>query len=64
MTIYMLRNNETGLYLKRSGSNWNPEWVVQKKASVWTSRNGPNACKGWAKDTTVVVLEAKEVEPC
>ena len=64
MRLYMLRDNRTGLYFKRGGTAWKARWVVQKEGSVWTSMNGPNAAKRYAKDHTVVVLEAKEVEPC
>jgi hypothetical protein len=42
MIFYMVRDNLTGLFYKRS-YGCGPEWVTQQKASVWTQRQGPGA---------------------
>jgi hypothetical protein len=42
MNVYMLEDTESGQFYRRRGSGWQC-WVEQKKASVWTSRQGPAA---------------------
>ena len=61
MKVYMLKDAKTGLYFKRGAGTWRTRWVVQRYAEVWTSKNGPNAAKRYAKEPVIVVLEAKEV---
>jgi len=61
MTIYMLRDNKTGLYFKRGSSRWQPRLGYQQDASVWTNLRGPRAAMRILKDSTLVILEAKEV---
>ena len=47
LTIYMLRNNVTGMYyLRRCGTT--PQWRTQEYASVWLSKNGPTGAKNKA----------------
>jgi hypothetical protein len=42
MTVYMLRDNKTGLWYRRTkGSGGWTRWVDQKKASIWVAKNGP-----------------------
>ena len=60
MKVYMLKDAKTGLYFKR-GAGSRRRGVVQRYAEVWTSKNGPNAAKRYAKEPVIVVLEAKEV---
>ncbi len=46
MTVYMLRDNGTGLYYRRTKGNYSPSvWVEQSKASVWTMKIGPATAK-------------------
>ena len=46
MTVYMLRDNNTGLFYRRTKGNYTPSvWVEQEKASVWTMKNGPAQAK-------------------
>jgi hypothetical protein len=46
VTVYMLRHTKTGLFYRRTKGNYSPDpWVEQKKASIWTSRNGPAQAK-------------------
>jgi hypothetical protein len=42
MIFYMVRDNTTGLFYKRS-IGCGPDWVKQQKASVWTQRQGSAA---------------------
>jgi hypothetical protein len=44
MTVYMVRNNETGLYY-RKGSLGTRGWCKQSQASIWTTLNGPSQVK-------------------
>ena len=44
MTVYMLKNNKTGLYYRR-GPSWTTRWVKQEKASIWTFKVGPAQAK-------------------
>ncbi len=44
MTVYMLRNNETGLYYRRM-KGYGTRWVEQQKASIWTVKSGPAQSK-------------------
>jgi len=65
MTVYMLRNNETGLYYRRKHGSWD-RWVEQKKASIWTSKIGPAAAmSNMRRDKQhceVVPFELKEIQ--
>jgi hypothetical protein len=44
MTFYMLRDKKTGKWYRRGSESGS--WVDQSNASVWTSPDGPQACKG------------------
>lgn len=47
----MLRDNETGLYYRRTkGSYSTSVWVEQKKASIWVTKNGPAQAKSLLQD--------------
>jgi hypothetical protein len=43
-TVYMLRNNVTGLYYVR-GCGSRPVWRPFEQGSMWPSEQGPNGCK-------------------
>lgn len=45
MTFFMLRDQKTGRWYRRS-NDYGTSWVDQSVASVWTSPEGPQACKG------------------
>jgi len=46
MNAYMLRDNKTGLYYRRTkGCYGSTVWVEQEKASIWVTRNGPAQAK-------------------
>ncbi len=44
MIVYMLRDNETGLYYRRM-KGYATRWVEQEKASIWTVKGGPAQAK-------------------
>lgn len=51
MNAYMLRNNETGLFYRRTKGCYSPNvWVEQGKASIWVTKNGPAQCKSLAQN--------------
>jgi len=51
MTVYMLRNNVTGLYYRRTKGSYSPSvWVPQEKASIWTVKIGPASSKSRLED--------------
>ncbi len=51
MNAYMLRNNETGLFYRRTKGNYSPSvWVEQEKASIWVTKNGPTQSKSLAQN--------------
>jgi len=42
MTAYMLRDNDTGLYYRRTQGQYSPHiWVDQGQASIWSVKIGP-----------------------
>ena len=46
MTVYMLRDNDTGLFYRRTKGRGGPGvWVAQEKASIWTLKIGPAQAK-------------------
>jgi len=46
MTVYMLRDNDTGLFYRRTKGSYSPSvWVAQEKASIWTLKVGPAQAK-------------------
>lgn len=44
MTVYMLRNKDTGLFYRRM-KGYATRWVEQQKASIWTVKAGPAQAK-------------------
>ena len=56
MIVYMLRDNDTGLFYRRN-KDYAVRWVEQKNASVWTSKAGPiSAWKGDRENTEIVPM--------
>ena len=46
MNAYMLRDNHTGLFYRRTKGSYSPSvWVEQAKASIWVTKNGPAQSK-------------------
>jgi len=45
MKVYMLRNDDTGKWYRRSASILG-NWVDQEKASSWPTNRGPSSAKG------------------
>ncbi len=46
MNAFMLLDNKTGLYYRRTKGNYTPSvWVEQGKASIWMTKNGPAQSK-------------------
>jgi hypothetical protein len=67
MTVYMLRDKETGLYYRRTKGSYSPMlWVEQKKASIWTTKNGPAQVRGFPvhskKHLVIVAFTLTEVK--
>jgi hypothetical protein len=61
MTVYMLRNNERGLYYRR-GPQYGQRWVKQEKASIWTSKVGPAAAKSRQNKPKLEIVPFELVE--
>jgi len=64
MTVYMLRDNKTGLYYRRDHGSW-ARWVEQEKASVWTLKIGPASAISRLRDKQhceIIPFELKEIE--
>ena len=59
MRTYMLKG-ERGWY-KRGGGCYG-YWVDQQFASIWTSKNGPNAAMGQLKRNGRPVFECRVIE--
>jgi len=46
MIVYMLRDNDTGLFYRRTKGRGGPSvWFPQETASVWTLKIGPAQAK-------------------
>ena len=51
MIVYMLRDNETGLFYRRTKGGYSDTlWVEQQKASIWTMKIGPAQSKSRLQD--------------
>ncbi len=51
MIVYMLRDNETGLFYRRTKGGYSDTlWVEQQKASIWTMKIGPAQSKSRLED--------------
>ena len=61
MTVFMLRDPDTGLFYRR-GSATNC-WVEQQKASIWTSRVGPSIAKAAVRDERYAYRHTKRPVP-
>ncbi len=65
MTVYMLRDNRTGLYYRRKHRACR-RWVEQKKASIWTLKIGPASAMSMTdsdkKYCEIIPFELKEIK--
>lgn len=62
MTVYMLRNNETGLYYRRM-KGYAKRWVEQEKASVWTLKIGPTSARSRVLERRPQLQDDLEIVP-
>lgn len=45
-TVYMVRDNSTGRFYKRSNGGAGHDWVERERGSIWTTRSGAGAALG------------------
>jgi len=66
VTVYMLRNNKSGLFYRRM-KGYAARWVGQEKASVWTLKIGPASARSRfpqedKSHCEIVPFELKEIK--